>query len=113
MCDVYSRRINTPCLIEEQAPSYRERVASLIERMKHKAFHPVLADGENCPSPYDLLHRFSIVDAVQRLGIHRFFENEIKAVLDHTYKYSCVILLFSLKVFNIVLMVDEYLTILF
>nr|QIB02636.1 terpene synthase [Taiwania cryptomerioides] len=70
------------------APSYRERVGSLIEQIKDEAFHPLLGDGEICPSsPYDLLERFSIVDALQRLGIHRYFEKEIKAVLDYTYKY--------------------------
>ncbi|GLJ38912.1 hypothetical protein SUGI_0793220 [Cryptomeria japonica] len=67
--------------------SYRERVESLIEQIKKNAFNPLLGDGEICPSSYDLLQRFFIVDVVQRLGIHRFFEVEIKALLDYTDEY--------------------------
>ncbi|XP_057848440.2 sesquiterpene synthase Cad-like [Cryptomeria japonica] len=67
--------------------SYRERVESLIEQIKENAFNPLLGDGEICPSSSDLLQRFFIVDAVQRLGIHRYFEKEIKVLLDYTYKY--------------------------
>ncbi|GLJ38824.1 hypothetical protein SUGI_0791250 [Cryptomeria japonica] len=67
--------------------SYRERVESLIEQIKENTFNSLLQveDGEKCP--YDLLQRFFLVNAVQRLGIHRYFEKEIKELLDYTYKY--------------------------
>nr|UTN00749.1 acora-4(14),8-diene synthase [Chamaecyparis formosensis] len=68
-------------------PSYRERVASLIEEIKHKAFNSLIKDGQIWASPCDLLERFFLVDAVQRLGIHRYFEEEIKKFLDYTYKH--------------------------
>nr|QHZ00914.1 terpene synthase 11 [Taiwania cryptomerioides] len=69
------------------APSYSERVKTLIEEIKMDMFGGLLGDGEMNPSEYDLLERFFIVDILQRLGIDRHFQNEIKAVLDYTYKY--------------------------
>nr|QGN65607.1 terpene synthase 1 [Taiwania cryptomerioides] len=69
------------------APSYLERVETLVKEIKLEAFNSLLGEGEISPSSYDLLERFSIVDVVQRLGIGRHFEKEIKAVLDYTYKY--------------------------
>ncbi|XP_059074596.1 sesquiterpene synthase Cad-like [Cryptomeria japonica] len=69
------------------APSYMERMETLVEEIKMDLFNSLVGEGEISPSSYDLLERFSIVDVVQRLGIDRHFEKEIKAVLDYTYKY--------------------------
>eukprot|EP01018_Ginkgo_biloba_P010656 Gb_07328 [translate_table: standard] len=40
-----------------------------------------------CLYPLDLLERLSTVDIVQRLGIDRHFEKEIKEALDYVYRY--------------------------
>ncbi|XP_059066063.1 sesquiterpene synthase Cad-like isoform X1 [Cryptomeria japonica] len=69
------------------APSYCERVNTLIEEIKMDIFDGLVGDGEMNPSPCDLLERFFVVDILQRLGIDRHFQKEIKAVLDYTYKY--------------------------
>nr|QHZ00913.1 terpene synthase 10 [Taiwania cryptomerioides] len=69
------------------APSYSERVQTLIEEIKMDTFCDLLGDGEMNTSEYDLLERFFIVDILQRLGIDRHFQKEIKAVLEYTYKY--------------------------
>ncbi|XP_060970207.1 ent-kaurene synthase TSP4, chloroplastic isoform X1 [Cannabis sativa] len=47
--------------------------------------------------PLDIYARLSMVDNLQRLGIERFFKEEIRSVLDETYKYwlqgeECVLL---------------------
>ncbi|GLJ39006.1 hypothetical protein SUGI_0795090 [Cryptomeria japonica] len=69
------------------APSYCERVNSLVEEIKMDIFDGLVGDGEKNPSAYDLLERFFIVDVLQRLGIDRHFQKEIKSVLDYNYKY--------------------------
>lgn len=38
--------------------------------------------------PLDILGRLCMVDNVERLGIERHFRQEIKSVLDYTYRYS-------------------------
>ncbi|GLJ51087.1 hypothetical protein SUGI_1087560 [Cryptomeria japonica] len=69
------------------AISYVERVETLVKEIKLEAFNSLVGEGEVSPSSYELLERFSIVDVVQRLGIDRYFEKEIKVILDYTYKY--------------------------
>nr|AJR21035.1 sesquiterpene synthase [Callitropsis nootkatensis] len=71
------------------APSYMERLETLVNEIKMDVFinSLLVGDEEINPSSYDLIERFSIVDVVQRLGIDRHFEKEIKAVLDYTYRY--------------------------
>ncbi|GLJ34130.1 hypothetical protein SUGI_0685990 [Cryptomeria japonica] len=55
---------------------------------RHMSEHyPLVGDGDKWASPYDLLERLFLVDVVQRLGIHRYFEKEIEATLDYTYKH--------------------------
>ncbi|GLJ39003.1 hypothetical protein SUGI_0795040 [Cryptomeria japonica] len=69
-----------------EAPSYCERVDTLIEEIKMDIFDGLVGDGEMNPSPRDLLEKLFIFDILQRLGIDRHFQKEIKAVLDYTYK---------------------------
>jgi hypothetical protein len=62
------------------APAYYERVANLIEEMKHL----LLSEMED--SNRDLIKRLQIVDTLECLGIDRHFEHEIKtAALDYVY----------------------------
>nr|ACN40929.1 unknown [Picea sitchensis] len=63
------------------APAYYERVANLIEEMKHL----LLREMED--SNHDLIRRLQIVDTLECLGIDRHFEHEIKtAALDYVYR---------------------------
>ncbi|KAG6557321.1 hypothetical protein Mapa_001249 [Marchantia paleacea] len=49
---------------------------------------PKLCDGAAPPQyPTDLLERLWVVDRLERLGIARHFESEIKASLDYVYKH--------------------------
>lgn len=42
--------------------------------------------------PVDLFEHIWIVDRLQRLGISRYFETEIKECVDYVYRYDIVLL---------------------
>nr|F2XF97.1 RecName: Full=Alpha-humulene synthase; AltName: Full=Terpene synthase TPS-Hum; Short=PgTPS-Hum [Picea glauca]ADZ45513.1 alpha-humulene synthase [Picea glauca] len=64
------------------APAYYERLAKLIEEMKHL----LLREMED--SNHDLIRRLQIVDTLECLGIDRHFQHEIKTAALH-YVYRC------------------------
>ncbi|GLJ09984.1 hypothetical protein SUGI_0119640 [Cryptomeria japonica] len=65
------------------APCYGERAEKVIKEIKgmFNALHL------NSSSADDLYKRLSMVDDVERLGIDRHFQTEIKAALDYVYRY--------------------------
>nr|AAS47697.1 E,E-alpha-farnesene synthase [Picea abies] len=66
------------------ASSYRERAERLVGEVKEMFTSISIEDGELTS---DLLQRLWMVDNVERLGISRHFENEIKAAIDYVYSY--------------------------
>nr|C3RSF5.1 RecName: Full=Alpha pinene synthase, chloroplastic; Short=Cf-Pin; Flags: Precursor [Chamaecyparis formosensis]ABW80964.1 alpha pinene synthase [Chamaecyparis formosensis] len=66
-----------------EAPSYGERAEKLIKDVRDMfnalPLHSSSAD--------DLIQHLSLVDSVERLGIDRHFQNEIKTALDYVYRY--------------------------
>lgn len=79
------------CVVYCQASSYGERAKALIAEVK-EIFNTIsMADGESINPLNDLLQRLSIVDNVQRLGIERHFQNEIRAALQYVYRSVLII----------------------
>ncbi|GLJ09955.1 hypothetical protein SUGI_0119070 [Cryptomeria japonica] len=65
------------------APCYGERAEKLIKEIKgmFNALHLHSSSAD------DLYQHLSMVDDVERLGIDRHFQTEIKAALDYVYRY--------------------------
>nr|WBO26428.1 beta-pinene synthase [Taiwania cryptomerioides] len=63
-------------------PPYVERSKTLVREVKEK-FNTMLT----LESQDDLFQCLSMVDNVERLGIDRHFQEEIKATLDYVYRY--------------------------
>ncbi|GLJ22214.1 hypothetical protein SUGI_0417480 [Cryptomeria japonica] len=59
-----------------------ERCFSFLNRLVEK-----FSGCVPCLYPIDLLERLSLVDNIERLGIGRHFQEEIKAALDYVYGY--------------------------
>lgn len=74
-----------------QASEYRERVETLVKQVKILLKEVQGGDGDG-----DLIWRLQMVDALQCLGIDRYFQAEIKAALD--FVYGSVKILFSLTI---------------
>lgn len=64
------------------ASSYSERAEKLIGEVKNMFESLSVEEGELMSPMYDLLQRLLMVDNVERLGISRHFENEIKEPLN-------------------------------
>ncbi|GLJ31907.1 hypothetical protein SUGI_0642240 [Cryptomeria japonica] len=62
------------------SPFYAERAETLINEVKE------IFNGMSTPNS-SLLQRLSMVDSVERLGIDRHFQKEIKEALDHVYRH--------------------------
>ncbi|GLJ38260.1 hypothetical protein SUGI_0778900 [Cryptomeria japonica] len=58
---------------------YRERVETLVKQVK------ILLKEMQTGFDGDLIERLDIVDALQCLGIDRYFQDEIKLALDYVY----------------------------
>lgn len=69
------------------ASSYSERAEKLIGEVKNMFESLSVEEGEVMSPMYDLLQRLLMVDNVERLGISRHFENEIKAAIEYVYSY--------------------------
>lgn len=69
------------------APSYGERDEILIAEVKEIFKSLSIEDGESISPLNDLHQRLWMVDNVERLGIERHFQNEIKAALQYVYSY--------------------------
>ncbi|GLJ09968.1 hypothetical protein SUGI_0119290 [Cryptomeria japonica] len=65
-----------------EGPPYVERSKALVREVK-EMFNAVLTKQ----SGDDLFQCLSMVDNVERLGIERHFQEEIKLTLDHVYRY--------------------------
>ncbi|GLJ35262.1 hypothetical protein SUGI_0709600 [Cryptomeria japonica] len=66
-----------------EAPSYGERAEKLIKDVKDM-FNALPVQSS---SAEDLYEHLSLVDHVERLGIDRHFQTEIKNALDYVYRY--------------------------
>ncbi|GLJ09965.1 hypothetical protein SUGI_0119250 [Cryptomeria japonica] len=66
-----------------ETPSYGEHQEKLIMDIK-EMFNALPLHSSSAD---DLYQRLSMVDDVERLGIDRHFQNEIKTVLDYVYRY--------------------------
>nr|QHZ00920.1 terpene synthase 13 [Taiwania cryptomerioides] len=66
-----------------EAPSYGERAEKLIKDVKDM-FNALPVQSSSAD---DLIQHLSMVDNVERLGIDRHFQNEIKTALDYVYRY--------------------------
>ncbi|XP_059071112.1 alpha pinene synthase, chloroplastic-like [Cryptomeria japonica] len=66
-----------------EAPSYGERAEKLIKDVKDM-FNALPVQSS---SAEDLYQHLSLVDHVERLGIDRHFQTEIKNALDYVYRY--------------------------
>ncbi|GLJ38511.1 hypothetical protein SUGI_0784730 [Cryptomeria japonica] len=73
--DTFVQSIQTPYAGSE----YRERVEKVVNEVK--MLLKETQSGEN-----DLIERLEMVDALQCLGIDRYFQGEIKAALDYVYR---------------------------
>jgi len=69
------------------ASSYGERAERLIGEVKEIFNRISMANGELVSHVDDLLQHLSMVDNVERLGIGRHFQTEIKVSLDYVYSY--------------------------
>ncbi|GLJ38220.1 hypothetical protein SUGI_0778070 [Cryptomeria japonica] len=69
---------------------YRERAETLVKQVKI-----LLNEMQSGVDGSDLIDRLEMVDALQCLGIDRFFQDEIKAALDYVYVYGFVKFLIS------------------
>nr|Q84SM8.1 RecName: Full=Carene synthase, chloroplastic; Short=PaJF67; Short=PaTPS-3car; AltName: Full=(+)-car-3-ene synthase; AltName: Full=3-carene cyclase; Flags: Precursor [Picea abies]AAO73863.1 (+)-3-carene synthase [Picea abies] len=69
------------------ASSYGERAERLIGEVKEIFNSLSRTDGELVSHVDDLLQHLSMVDNVERLGIDRHFQTEIKVSLDYVYSY--------------------------
>nr|R9QMR4.1 RecName: Full=(-)-beta-phellandrene synthase 1, chloroplastic; AltName: Full=Terpene synthase (-)betaphell1; Short=PcTPS-(-)betaphell1; Flags: Precursor [Pinus contorta]AFU73853.1 (-)-beta-phellandrene synthase [Pinus contorta] len=70
-----------------EAPSYLERADTLVEAIKDRFNSMGVDDGERMSPLTDLYQRLWMVDSVERLGIDRHFQNEIKSALDYVFSY--------------------------
>nr|AAK83565.1 (-)-4S-limonene synthase [Abies grandis] len=66
--------------------SYSERAETLVEEVK-EMFNSIPNNRELFGSQNDLLTRLWMVDSIERLGIDRHFQNEIRVALDYVYSY--------------------------
>ena len=76
------------CVVYCQASSYGERAQALIAEVK-EIFNTIsMADGESISTTplNDLLQRLWMIDNVERLGIQRHFQNEIRDALQYVYR---------------------------
>lgn len=69
------------------ASSYSERAERLTGEVKDMFESLWVEDGELTSPLNDLIQCLSMVDNVERLGISRHFENEIKAAIEYVYSY--------------------------
>jgi hypothetical protein len=69
-----------------QATSYAERAQKLIGEVKEIFNSLSMADGGLMSPVDDLLQHLSMVDNIERLGIDRHFQTEIKVSLDYVYR---------------------------
>lgn len=69
------------------ASSYGEHADRLIGEVKEIFNSFSIADGELISPVNDLLQQLWMVDNVERLGIDRHFQTEIKVALDYVYRY--------------------------
>ncbi|GLJ38226.1 hypothetical protein SUGI_0778180 [Cryptomeria japonica] len=74
--DDFVQSMETPYLGSE----YRERAETLVKEVKI-----LLKEMQSGVDGSDLIDRLEMVDALQCLGIDRFFQDEIKAALDYVY----------------------------
>lgn len=70
-----------------QESSYGERTERLIGEIKEIFKSLSMEEGELLSPLNDLLQCVLMVDNVERLGIERHFQNEIKASLEYVYSY--------------------------
>ncbi|GLJ31920.1 hypothetical protein SUGI_0642450 [Cryptomeria japonica] len=63
-----------------ESPFYAERAETMINEVK-EIFNALSTPNSS------LLQRLSMVDSVERLGIDRHFQKEIKEALDHVYRH--------------------------
>lgn len=70
-----------------QESSYGERTERLIGEIKEIFKSLSMEEGELLSPLNDLLQCVMMVDNVERLGIERHFQNEIKASLEYVYSY--------------------------
>ncbi|GLJ31919.1 hypothetical protein SUGI_0642440 [Cryptomeria japonica] len=75
----FFRLIDVIC-VWVQSPFYAERAETLINEVKE------IFNGMSTPNS-SLLQRLSMVDSVERLGIDRHFQKEIKEALDNVYRH--------------------------
>ena len=98
-------KISTELILTVQESSYAERAERLIGEVKEIFNSLSMAEGELVRSPLnDLLQRLLMVDNVERLGIGRHFQNQIKAALQYVYRS----VLTPFKLLFMFMFYDEY-----
>ena len=80
-----------------QASEYRERVDTLVKQVKI-----LLEEMQSGGGDGDLIHRIQMVDALQCLGIDRYFQAKINVSFYFIYGYVKIILpLTSINIWNV------------